>query len=68
MTTYSGKIFGLTTKPAGLLAAGQGDAGVSKLRQEIEQLEEELKKEYTGSPFVGDSLAPMILSVNHRLV
>ncbi|XP_001603197.1 Bardet-Biedl syndrome 7 protein homolog [Nasonia vitripennis] len=67
VTTYSGKVFGLTTKPPGLLEAGQGDLVLAKLKQEIEQLEEELKKEYTGSPFVGESLAPMILSVNHSM-
>lgn len=65
VTTYSGKIFGLTTKPAGQLDATHGDAAVAKLKTEIQALEDELKKDYT-TPFAGDTLTPMILSVNHR--
>ncbi|XP_058807085.1 Bardet-Biedl syndrome 7 protein homolog [Phymastichus coffea] len=66
VSTYSGKIFGLTTKPPGLLEAAQGNVAILKLKTEIQQLEEELKKEYT-TPFSGDTLTPMILSVNHRM-
>jgi Bardet-Biedl syndrome 7 protein len=68
VTTYSGKVFGLTTKPHGLLESEQGSLGINKLKSEIQQLEEELKKEYTGSLYNEDSLSPLILSVNHRFV
>lgn len=67
VTTFSGKIFGLTTKPPGMLEASlEGEIGIAKLKLEIQQLEEELKKEFTGSNFIGESLTPLILSVNHQ--
>lgn len=65
VTTYSGRIFGLTTKPPGLLEADQND-GLTKLKAEIEQLQEKLKEEKEAASFSVDPLAPLILSVNHR--
>ncbi|XP_017877662.1 Bardet-Biedl syndrome 7 protein homolog isoform X2 [Ceratina calcarata] len=66
VTTYSGRIFGLTTRPPGLLEIEQND-GLAKLRTEIQQLQEKLNEEKeTG--IATDSLAPLILSVNHRMV
>ncbi|XP_014209143.1 Bardet-Biedl syndrome 7 protein homolog [Copidosoma floridanum] len=69
VTTYSGKVFGLTTKPAGLIEAAGGEGNVARLREEIQQLEAELKKEFPSSMGLGnqDSLAPVVMSVNHRL-
>ncbi|KAK9297601.1 hypothetical protein QLX08_008749 [Tetragonisca angustula] len=66
VTTYSGRIFGLTTKPPGLLEADQND-GLTKLKVEIEQLQEKLKEEKEAASFSVDPLAPLILSVNHRM-
>lgn len=65
VTTYSGRIFGLTTKPPGLLEADQND-GLTKLRLEIQQLQEKLNEEKEAATFSTNSLAPLILSVNHR--
>ncbi|XP_003694249.1 Bardet-Biedl syndrome 7 protein homolog isoform X2 [Apis florea] len=67
VTTYSGRIFGLTTKPPGLLEADQND-GLTKLRLEIQQLQEKLNEEKEAATFSTDPLAPLILSVNHRMV
>ncbi|XP_068985570.1 BBSome complex member BBS7-like isoform X4 [Bombus flavifrons] len=67
VTTYSGRIFGLTTKPPGLLEADQND-GLTKLKAEIEQLQEKLKEEKEAASFSVDPLAPLILSVNHRMI
>ena len=66
VTTYSGKIFGLSTQAPEDLRQSHGDAAIAKLTAEIEQLEEELKKDFTGSPFVGENLTPLVLSLNHR--
>lgn len=65
VTTYSGRIFGLTTKPPGLLEADQND-GLMKLRTEIQELQEKLNEEKEIPNFSVDPLAPLILSVNHR--
>ncbi|OAD57989.1 Bardet-Biedl syndrome 7 protein [Eufriesea mexicana] len=67
VTTYSGRIFGLTTKPPGLLEADQND-GLMKLRAEIQGLQEKLNEEKEVPNFSVDSLAPLILSVNHRMI
>ncbi|XP_047367653.1 Bardet-Biedl syndrome 7 protein homolog isoform X1 [Vespa velutina] len=67
VTTYSGKIFGLTTKPPGLLEAGQSDTVVAKLKLEIQQLEEKLIEERETANFTADPLAPLILAVKHRM-
>ncbi|XP_060829661.1 Bardet-Biedl syndrome 7 protein homolog isoform X4 [Bombus pascuorum] len=67
VTTYSGRIFGLTTKPPGLLEADQND-GLTKLKAEIEQLQEKLKEEKEAASFSVDPLAPLILSLNHRMI
>ncbi|XP_016910045.2 Bardet-Biedl syndrome 7 protein homolog [Apis cerana] len=67
VTTYSGRIFGLTTKPPGLLEADQND-GLTKLRLEIQQLQEKLNEEKETATFSTDPLAPLILSVNYRMV
>ncbi|XP_011498445.1 PREDICTED: Bardet-Biedl syndrome 7 protein homolog [Ceratosolen solmsi marchali] len=68
VTTYSGKVFGLTSKSSGFLELNQGKLGINKLKFEIQQLQEELKKEYMGSLHSEDTLSPLILSVNHRLI
>lgn len=67
MTTYSGRIFGLTTRPPGLLEADQND-GLIRLKAEIQQLQEKLNEEKETASFTADPLAPLILSVNHRYV
>ncbi|XP_076683927.1 BBSome complex member BBS7 isoform X2 [Andrena cerasifolii] len=67
VTTYSGRIFGLTTRPPGLLEADQSD-GLAKLRAEIQQLQEKLNEDKEAANFTVDPLAPLILSVNHRLL
>ncbi|XP_024941119.1 Bardet-Biedl syndrome 7 protein homolog isoform X2 [Cephus cinctus] len=68
VTTYSGRIFGLTTRPPGALEAEQNDTGLSKLKAEIQQLEGKLAEDRDAANFTADPLAPLILSVNHRLV
>ncbi|KAJ8676518.1 hypothetical protein QAD02_012305 [Eretmocerus hayati] len=67
VTTYSGKIFGLTSKPPGLIEASHNEAGVARLRSEIQQLEEELKKDVVSLDLASNALTPLALSVNHRL-
>ncbi|XP_029044222.1 Bardet-Biedl syndrome 7 protein homolog [Osmia bicornis bicornis] len=67
VTTYSGKIFGLTTRPPGLLEADQND-GLMKLKAEIQLLQEKLNEEKEATNFTVDPLAPLILSVNHRII
>ncbi|XP_053979490.1 Bardet-Biedl syndrome 7 protein homolog isoform X1 [Hylaeus volcanicus] len=67
VTTYSGRIFGLTTRPPGLLEADQND-GLARLKNEIQQLQEKLNEEKEAATFTVDPLAPLILSVNHRMV
>ncbi|KAL2713306.1 Bardet-Biedl syndrome 7 protein isoform X1 [Vespula squamosa] len=67
VTTYSGRIFGLTTKPPGLLEAGQSDTVIAKLKLEIHQLEEKLVEERETTNFTADPLAPLILAVKHRM-
>ncbi|XP_076625731.1 BBSome complex member BBS7 [Colletes latitarsis] len=67
VTTYSGRIFGLTTRPPGLLESDQND-GLIKLKAEIQQLQEKLNEEKEAANFTVDPLAPLILSVNHRMV
>ncbi|XP_066595790.1 Bardet-Biedl syndrome 7 protein homolog [Prorops nasuta] len=67
VTTYSGRIFGLTTRPPGLLESGLNDMGLAKLRSEIQQLEEKLVEERETATFTPDPLQPLILAVNHRM-
>ncbi|KZC08794.1 PREDICTED: Bardet-Biedl syndrome 7 protein-like [Dufourea novaeangliae] len=67
VTTYSGRIFGLTTRPPGLLESDQNE-GIAKLKAEIQQLQEKLNEEKETANFTVDPLAPLILSVNHRMV
>lgn len=66
VTTYSGRVFGLTTSPPGLLEAGQSNIGIAKLKMEIQQLHEKLAEEKESSNFTPDALAPIILAVNHK--
>ncbi|KAG7188390.1 hypothetical protein KM043_008041 [Ampulex compressa] len=68
VTTYSGKIFGLSTKPPARLEAGQSDTALAKLRTEIAQLRQKLAEEKEAASFTADPLAPLILAVNHRMV
>ncbi|XP_024888658.1 Bardet-Biedl syndrome 7 protein homolog isoform X2 [Temnothorax curvispinosus] len=68
VTTYSGRVFGLTTSPPGLLEAGQSDVGLARLKLEIQQLQEKLNEEKESSNFMPDPLAPLILAVNHKMV
>ncbi|XP_076245292.1 BBSome complex member BBS7 isoform X2 [Calliopsis andreniformis] len=67
VTTYSGRIFGLTTRPPGLLETDQSD-GLAKLKMEIQQLQEKLNEEKEAATFTIDPLAPLILSINHRMI
>ncbi|CAL7942126.1 unnamed protein product [Xylocopa violacea] len=67
VTTYSGRVFGLTTRPPGLLEADQND-GLMRLKAEIQQLKDKLNEEKEAASFTVDPLAPLILSVNHRMV
>ncbi|EGI57203.1 Bardet-Biedl syndrome 7 protein [Acromyrmex echinatior] len=67
VTTYSGRVFGLTTSPPGLLEAGQSDIGLARLKLEIHQLQEKLNEEKDSANFVSDPLAPLILAVNHKM-
>ncbi|XP_076757547.1 BBSome complex member BBS7 [Xylocopa sonorina] len=67
VTTYSGRVFGLTTRPPGLLEADQND-GLMKLKAEIQQLKDKLNEEKEAASFTVDPLAPLILSVNHRMI
>ncbi|XP_018368941.1 PREDICTED: Bardet-Biedl syndrome 7 protein homolog [Trachymyrmex cornetzi] len=67
VTTYSGRVFGLTTSPPGLLEAGQSDIGLARLKLEIHQLQEKLSEERDSANFVPDPLAPLILAVNHKM-
>ncbi|XP_025994810.2 Bardet-Biedl syndrome 7 protein homolog [Solenopsis invicta] len=68
VTTYSGRVFGLTTSPPGLLEAGQSDVGLARLKLEIQQLQEKLNEEKESANFMPDPLAPSILAVNHKMV
>ncbi|XP_029674412.1 Bardet-Biedl syndrome 7 protein homolog [Formica exsecta] len=68
VTTYSGRVFGLTTSPPGLLEAGQSNVGLSRLKLEIQQLQEKLNEEKESSNFMPDPLAPLILALNHKMV
>ncbi|XP_020292035.1 Bardet-Biedl syndrome 7 protein homolog isoform X3 [Pseudomyrmex gracilis] len=68
VTTYSGRVFGLTTSPPGLLEAGQSDVGMARLKQEIQQLQERLNEEKESSGFMPDPLAPLILAVNYKMM
>ncbi|XP_043478026.1 Bardet-Biedl syndrome 7 protein homolog isoform X2 [Leptopilina heterotoma] len=67
VTTYSGRIFGLSTKPPGLMEAMQNQASISKLEQEIEQLQLKLTEERDTSNYVAENLVPLVLSVNYRM-
>lgn len=66
VTTYSGRIFGLTTSPPGLLEAGQSDVRLARLKLEIRQLQEKLIEEKESSSFMPDALTSLILAVNHK--
>ncbi|XP_025265228.1 Bardet-Biedl syndrome 7 protein homolog isoform X2 [Camponotus floridanus] len=68
VTTYSGRVFGLTTSPPGLLEAGQSDVGLARLKLEIQQLQEKLNEEKESSNFMSDPLAPLILALNHKMM
>ncbi|XP_012532713.1 Bardet-Biedl syndrome 7 protein homolog [Monomorium pharaonis] len=68
VTTYSGRVFGLTTSPPGLLEAGQSNVGLARLKLEIQQLQEKLNEEKESANFMPDPLAPLILAVNHKMV
>ena len=66
VTTYSGRIFSLSTKPPGLLEAMQSEGSIAKLKMEIEQLEQKLGEEKDFPTFMPENLVPLVLSVNHR--
>ncbi|XP_072746370.1 BBSome complex member BBS7 isoform X2 [Anoplolepis gracilipes] len=68
VTTYSGRVFGLTTSPPGLLEAGQSDVGLARLKLEIQQLQEKLNEEKESSNIMPDPLAPLILALNHKMI
>ncbi|XP_034946390.1 Bardet-Biedl syndrome 7 protein homolog [Chelonus insularis] len=73
VTTYSGKIFGLTTKPPGALEAGVASnepETIRRLEAEIRELEQKYQEqsEYGGFLMSADPfLSPSILCVNHRM-
>ena len=66
VTTYSGRIFGLTTRPPGSLEAELNDIGLARLKAEIKQLEQKISEEKDAPNYSIDSLTPLILSVSHR--
>ncbi|KAL0105173.1 hypothetical protein PUN28_016667 [Cardiocondyla obscurior] len=68
VTTYSGRVFGLTTSPPGLLEAGQNNVGMARLKMEIQQLQEKLNEEKEMINYLPNPLAPSILAVNHKMV
>ncbi|XP_046598627.1 Bardet-Biedl syndrome 7 protein homolog isoform X3 [Neodiprion lecontei] len=67
-TTYSGRIFGLTTKPPGLLEVDQDIGLMTKLKIEIDQLEQKKNQQKESFDVGTDALAPSILNVNHRML
>ncbi|XP_046623848.1 Bardet-Biedl syndrome 7 protein homolog isoform X1 [Neodiprion virginianus] len=67
-TTYSGRIFGLTTKPPGLLEVDQDIGLMTKLKIEIDQLEQKKNQQKESFDVGTDALAPPILNVNHRML
>lgn len=66
MTTYSGRIFGLTTRPPGSLEAVSSVEMLDRLKTEILELEQRLAEEKEVTELTGDHLAPLALSVSHR--
>ncbi|XP_011299492.1 Bardet-Biedl syndrome 7 protein homolog [Fopius arisanus] len=68
VTTYSGRIFGLTTRPPGSLEAGSSIEALEKLKTEILELEQKLEEEKEMFDLPNEGIAPLILSVNHRMI
>lgn len=65
VTTFSGKIFGLTTKPPGLLESEQSNENLVKVREEIKQLE--MKLQGDGLSMMSEAFNnPLIASATHR--
>lgn len=65
VTTYSGQVFGLTTKPRGLVQMSLGHDALMKAKMEIMQLEQKLAE--TSRMMEPDAnLTPLILAVDHR--
>ncbi|XP_063989189.1 Bardet-Biedl syndrome 7 protein homolog [Diachasmimorpha longicaudata] len=68
VTTYSGRVFGLTTRPPGSLEAGANLEALEKLKTEILQLEQKLVEDSEMFDFPNEGIVPLILSVNHRML
>lgn len=66
VTTYSGRIFGLTTRPPGSLAADSNEETLNRLKAEIQELEAKLIEDKEFENYTTDILSPLILSVNYR--
>ncbi|XP_008550977.1 Bardet-Biedl syndrome 7 protein homolog [Microplitis demolitor] len=68
VTTYSGRIFGLTTRPPGSLAADSNEETLNRLKAEIQELEAKLIEDKEFENYTTDILSPLILSVNYRMI
>lgn len=66
VTTYSGRIFGLTTRSPGSLAADSKEETINRLKTEIQELEAKLIEDKELENYALDNLTPLILSVNYR--
>ncbi|XP_044019178.1 Bardet-Biedl syndrome 7 protein homolog isoform X2 [Aphidius gifuensis] len=67
VTTYSGKIFGLTTRPPGSLEIMTSMKVLDRIKMEILELEQILAEESEITEFSGDNLLPLVLSANYRM-
>ncbi|CAG5073462.1 Similar to BBS7: Bardet-Biedl syndrome 7 protein (Homo sapiens) [Cotesia congregata] len=68
VTTYSGRIFGLTTRSPGSLAADSKEDTINRLKTEIQDLEAKLIEDKELENYALDNLTPLILSVNYRMI
>ncbi|KAH0552608.1 Bardet-Biedl syndrome 7 protein homolog [Cotesia glomerata] len=68
VTTYSGRIFGLTTRSPGSLAADSKEETINRLKSEIQELEAKLIEDKELENYALDNLTPLILSVNYRMI
>ncbi|KAK0159968.1 hypothetical protein PV328_007422 [Microctonus aethiopoides] len=67
VTTYSGRIFGLTTKSPGSLEAGADDLAINRLKMDIRELETKLNEANDTGSQHNDAFTPLTLSVNYRM-
>lgn len=66
VTTYSGKIFGLTTRPPGSLEVMTSMKVLDRIKRDILELEQRLAEENEITEFSGDNSLPLVLSANCR--